>query len=266
MSKSFNTFLIICTIIVFLFIYLPIFMLIMFAFNDSSLIAFPLKGFTLNWFAKLFGDRLIFLALKNSFIISLSVTAISTIAGTLASIGIVRGEFPGKKAFNILIILPLLVPGVIIGLGLLTFYKQFNIPLSLLTVVFGHCIFTTSFVTLVVSASLYGFDKSLEEAAQDLGASVMKTFFKITLPNILPGIISGALFAFSLSFDEYIITFLNIGANITVPLQIMSMVKFGLSPKINAFSTMMYVISISVVLIAVLIIFNKNRKKIKNTY
>jgi len=240
-------------------------MLILFAFNDSSLIIFPLKGFTLDWFKKLFGDRLIFLALKNSLIISITVTFISSIAGTLASIGIVRGEFPGKKAFNILIILPLLVPGVIIGLGLLTFYKLFNIHLSLLTVIFGHCIFATSFVTLVVSASLYGFDKSLEEAAQDLGASVLKTFFKITLPNIFPGIISGALFAFALSFDEYIITFLNIGANITVPLQIMSMIKFGLSPKINSFSTMMYVISMSLVIIAVLIIFNKNRKKIRKT-
>jgi len=265
MSKSFNILLIICAIIVFLFIYLPIIMLILFAFNNSSLIIFPLKGFTFDWFEKLFGDRLIFLALKNSLIISLTVTLISSIAGTLASIGIVRGEFPGKKAFNILIILPLLVPGVIIGLGLLTFYKLFNIQLSLLTVIFGHCIFATSFVTLVVSASLYGFDKSLEEAAQDLGASVLKTFFKITLPNIFPGIISGALFAFALSFDEYIITFLNIGANITVPLQIMSMIKFGLSPKINAFSTMMYVISISIVIIAVLIIFNKNRKKIRST-
>lgn len=263
MSKIFSFLLRFWVFITLAFIYLPIVILVLFSFNDYSLIIFPLKGFTFDWYAKLFQDRLIFLALKNSLIISISVTFIATIIGTLASIGMVRGKFPGKRFYTVLVVLPLLVPGIIIGLGLLTFYKLFNIHLSLLTVVFGHSIFTTSFVTLVVAASLYGFNKSIEEASYDLGAGILKTFFKITLPIIAPGIVSGALFAFTLSFDEYIVTFLNIGSNITVPLQIISMVKFGLSPKINAFSTLMFFISFSIAIAAVVIIFNKSRKSLK---
>jgi spermidine/putrescine transport system permease protein len=161
-----------------------------------------------------------------------------------------------------IVILPLMIPAIMLGLSLLTMYRQLNISRGLGTVILGYSTFTTSFVTLVVSASLYNFDITLEEAARDLYAGPVRTFFKVTLPGIFPGVMSGALFAFSLSFDEYIIAFLNIGTKQTIPLVIMAMMRFGLSPKINALATLIYFVSFMMAVTAGLLVVRKGGKRI----
>lgn len=243
------------------FIYLPIVMLILFSFNDSEFVAFPMSGFTIRWYEELFADRRIITSIWNSLYVGAISTAIATVVGTAAAFGLVRSNFPGKTVVRIIVILPLMIPAVMLGLSLLAVFVQFRIPRSLFTVILGYSTFTTSFVTLVVAASLHNVDPVMEEAARDLYARPVQVFFRITLPLIAPGVIAGALFAFTLTIDEYIIAFLTSGTQETIPLVIMGMMKYGLSPKINALATIIYALSFLLLVVALQVMVQRPRRE-----
>jgi len=255
-SRLALTVLAVCAMI---FIYMPIAMLVLFSFNDSPFVAFPMSGFTTRWYTDLFADRRIIGSVWNSLFVGGVSTAIATVAGTCAAFAMARVSFRGKTLVRIIIILPLMIPSIMLGLSLLSVFVQLHIHRSLVTVILGYCTFTTSFVTLVVGASLHNLDPSLEEAARDLYARPTGVFFRVTLPLIAPGVIAGALFAFTLAFDEYVIAFLNSGTQETIPLVIMGMMKYGLSPKINALAALIYAASFLLAVVASTVLLRRGR-------
>ncbi|MCW6106449.1 extracellular solute-binding protein [Clostridium sporogenes] len=236
--------------LVYIFLYLPIFVLVVFSFNKSKLNA-TFTGFTLDWYKNLINNTQILEALKNSLIIAFISTFFAVIIGTLAAIGMYRYKFKGKRAMEGLLYIPVVIPEIVMGISMLAFFSSLNLPAGLITLILAHITFCISYVIIVVRARLDGFDSALEEAAQDLGATPWQTLTKVTLPVISPGIISGALLAFTLSLDDVIISFFAAGPDSnTFPLKIFSMVKFGVTPEINALSTVMMVFTLSMVVIA----------------
>lgn len=224
--------------LIFLFLYLPIGVLVLFSFNQSRLNA-VWTGFTFDWYKALWSDYAIWSATTNSLIVGLASAVISTAIGTLAAFALNRYSFRGKAAFESLLQLPVVIPEIVMGVSLLAFFVLIDMPLGIHTVTIAHVAFNISFVTIVVRARLHSFDLTLEEAAMDLGADRRQTFFKITLPLIAPGVIAGFLIALTLSLDDFIIAFFTAGAgSTTLPMQVYSMTRFGVSPKVNALSTL----------------------------
>jgi len=235
---------------VFLFLYVPIVVLIIFSFNDSKLNA-VWTGFTFKWYAKLMQNDEIIRALINTLEVAFASTILSTMIGTLAAVGLYKFEFKGKNVLDNLLYIPIVIPELVLGISLLILFNQLHFDLGKTTLIIAHATFSIPFVVITVRARLAGFDKSIEEAANDLGASQLKTFIYITLPNIAPGIIAGALLAFTLSLDDVITSFFVAGPeSTTLPLKIFSMVKFGVSPEINALSTIMVAASVFIVFIS----------------
>jgi spermidine/putrescine transport system permease protein len=225
--------------------------LIIFSFNNSKFASANWKGFTFRWYAELFTNEAIGLALKNSLIISLSSTFISVIFGTMVALAMERYTFRGKLAFDSLLYLPVIIPDIAMAVMLLLFFVLVKMPLGRYTVIISHIAFNISFVAIVVRARLAQFDNSLEEAAQDLYANHWETFRRVTLPLLMPGILGGALLAFTLSLDDFVITFFTSGPGATtLPLRIYSMVKLGVTPEINALSSVMLLASFSLVFLS----------------
>jgi spermidine/putrescine transport system permease protein len=243
--------------LVFLFFYAPILVLIVFSFNSGEQVA-AWRGFSLRWYRALFEDAAIALALRNSLIVAGVSTIISTILGTLVAIGMERYRFRGKTTMDSVLYLPIIIPDISMAVMLLLFFVQaaqllarigFGFSLGLTTVILSHVAFNVSFVAVVVRARLADFDRSLEEAARDLYANEWKTFRYVTLPLIMPGVLGGALLAFTLSLDDFVITFFTSGpGSTTLPLRIYAMVKTGITPEINALSTLMLLVSMVLVL------------------
>ena len=234
-------------VLMYVFLYAPIITLVVYSFNSSRLVS-VWEGFTLDWYAELFSDAAMGKALKNSLIVALSSTAISTVFGTMVALVMERYEFWGKLPFDALLYLPIIIPDIAMAVMLLLFFVMAHFPLSLVTIIISHVAFNISFVTVVVRARLADFDRSLEEAAMDLGANELQTFWRVTLPLLMPGILGGALLAFTLSIDDFVITFFTAGiGSTTLPLRIYSMVKLGVTPEINALSTMMLLASMALV-------------------
>lgn len=232
------------------FLYLPILVLVVFSFNKSKLNA-TWSGFTLDWYKSLLNNAQILEALKNSLIIAFVSTFFAVLIGTLAAIGMYRYKFKGKKVMEGLLYIPVVIPEIVMGISMLAFFSLLNLEAGLLTLILAHITFCIAYVIVVVRARLDGFDIALEEAALDLGATPWQTLTKVTLPVISPGIIAGGLLAFTLSLDDVIISFFASGPDSnTLPLKIFSMVKFGVTPEINALSTVMMVFTLSMVLIA----------------
>jgi len=234
----------------YLFLYLPICILIAFSFNTSRF-SVVWKRFTWEWYGKLIGDPLVLDALKNSVIVAIVAMIVSTIIGTLTAYGLYRYRFRGKSVFDGILFLPIVTPEIVVGISLVIFFVMIKFNLGLTTIIIAHVAFDIPFVMLIVRARLQGMDRALEEAAMDLGADEWTTFFKVTIPQLLPGIIAAALLAFSLSFDDFVITFFVAGVGATtLPLKIYSMVRLGVSPKINALSALIVLFSISLITIA----------------
>lgn len=232
------------------FLYLPILVLVVFSFNKSKLNA-TWSGFTLDWYKSLLNNAQILEALKNSLIIAFASTFFAVVIGTLAAIGMYRYKFKGKRVMEGLLYIPVVIPEIVMGISMLAFFSLLNLEAGLLTLILAHITFCIAYVIIVVRARLDGFDIALEEAALDLGATPWQTLTKVTLPVISPGIIAGGLLAFTLSLDDVIISFFASGPDSnTLPLKIFSMVKFGVTPEINALSTLMMVFTLSMVLIA----------------
>ena len=237
-------------ILMYAFLYLPIITLIILSFNKSKA-GVVWKGFTLDWYVKLFHDSSIMIALKNSLIVAVITTIVSTVIGTMAALAMHKYHFRLKFIWNGIVYLPVIIPEIVVGVSLLSFFALLKIGLGLGTITIAHIAFCVSYVIIVVQTRLYGFDRSLEEASMDLGANRIKTFFYVTLPIIAPGIFSAALLCFTLSIDDFLITFFTQGPNsTTLPVKIYSMVKFGVSPVVNAISTLFLVVTtVAIILI-----------------
>lgn len=236
------------TLFVYIFLYLPIIVLVVFSFNNSKLNS-VWTGFTMKWYVSLFHNVAILTAMRNTLIIGFVSTAVSVVIGTLTAVGLCKGNFKGKDLLEGFLYVPVVIPEIVLGIALLAFFSQIHLPMGIVTLIVAHITFSISYVVVVVKARLNGMDPSLEEAAMDLGATPRDTFFKVTLPVIMPGIISGALLAFTLSLDDVIISFFVAGpASTTLPLKVFSMVKFGVTPEINALSTIMLLITVVVVM------------------
>ncbi|KKK94700.1 hypothetical protein LCGC14_2680210, partial [marine sediment metagenome] len=214
--------------------YVPIVLVIIFSLNESVIAAFPLEKFSLTWYQQLFQNRSIMLAFRNTMIIGIGAVAGSLAIGVTAAFLLHRYKFLFSSFFNIVILLPFLLPGIFTGLALLLFFSSVGIPKSLFTVFIGHVVFCTAVVFKTVLARLMVVRKSLEEASYDLGASSTQTFFYVILPNIRNALLTGSLLAFVLSFDETLITFFLIGAQLTLPLKIWGMMRAKFTPQVHA--------------------------------
>jgi spermidine/putrescine transport system permease protein len=235
---------------IYAFLYAPILVLIIFSFEQSK-IAVHWTGFSLKWYQQLFVDETLGMALLNSLIVASVSVFFSATMGTLAAVGLTRLHFKGKSLYRAMITLPIIIPEIAMAVSALTLFLFMGIRLSLATVIVSHIVFCVAYVVLTVMGRMEGIDRSLEEAAQDLGASPVVAFFRVTLPLLMPGIIAGSLMAFVLSLDDFIITQFNAGVGATtLPLRIYSMVKFGVSPEINALSTLMILSTVSLTLLA----------------
>lgn len=241
---------IIYALLIYSFLYIPIFTLIFYSFNDSKLNA-VWKGFTFDWYIKLWSNTNILDAAKVSITVGIVSTIIATMLGTLVAVGMYRYRFRGKGLLDAMLYIPLVMSEIVMGIGLLVLFSMVEMPLGMGTIIIAHVTFCIPFVVVVVNARLNGFDKSVEEAAMDLGANEWHTFRLITLPIIGPAIAAGAMLAFTVSIDDVIVSFFVAGpSSTTLPLQIYSMVRHGVTPEINALSTIMLVITLTLVILA----------------
>ncbi|MFM1655106.1 ABC transporter permease [Brevibacillus sp. B_LB10_24] len=244
--------------LIYLFLYAPIAILITYSFNQSKLNA-VWTGFTFDWYVRLFQNGEVLEAAKTTLAVALLSTIAATVIGTLAAVGMYRYKFRGKTVLDSMLYLPLVIPEIVMGISLLALFSQIKIPLGYFTLIAAHITFSIPYIVVVVRARLDGFDRSLEEAAMDLGATPWQTFVKVTLPVIAPGVVAGALLAFTLSIDDVIISFFVAGpGSTTLPLKIFSMIKFGVTPEINALSTLMLIVTLVVVIIAERLRMKKN--------
>jgi spermidine/putrescine transport system permease protein len=236
------------TMAVLLFFYLPILILVINSFNASRF-GSGWQGFSLRWYARLFHEPDIWRAARNSLIIALSATALSVVLGTTAALALHRfAKSRLQRVHYTLIYTPLVVPEILMGISLLMFFVAVQIRLGLSTIFLAHVTFCISFVAMVVLGRLQDFDYSVVEAAQDLGAGWWATTRKVLLPLLLPGLIAGGLLAFTLSIDDFVITFFVAGpGSTTLPIRIYSMIKYGSPPLINALSTILLVITFTAV-------------------
>ena len=232
------------------FLFAPLFVVMLFSFNDSAISRFPLSGFTLRWYGALAGNGALHGAIVNSLIVAGSTVALAVTLGVLAAVGIHRTEGRLAAGLRSLALTPMMVPRLIVGISLLTFYNLVRAELSLATVVVGHVVMTMPYVILITSARLSGFDRSIEEAAWDLGAGTLTVFREITLPFLKPALIAAALMAFTLSFDEVVVTFFATGRENTLPMVIWSMLRFGLTPEVNAIATITTLLSATFAVVA----------------
>lgn len=230
------------------FLFLPLPILIFYSFNAGRQVT-HWEGFSLKWYAVAFADRAMWLGVRNSLIIAAASTAISTVLGTAAALALGKYTFRGRLLFQNLIYIPIILPEIIFGLALLALFVFIRMPLGFLAVICAHVTFSMSFVALIVLAKLQQFDLRLEEASLDLGANRFETFRHVVLPVIAPGIVSGAMFAFTLSLDDFITTLFTAGANsTTLPLRIYSLVKYGVTPELNAVSTILILVTLGALL------------------
>lgn len=238
------------TVLVLLFLYLPIGLLIAWSFNRSES-GLHWDGFTLKWYVLLWKDGPLVLAVQNSLIIAAVVTLVSVILGTAAAWLLYRYHYPGQRGLLTLLYVPLIIPEIIMGVSLMLLFRAVGLERGYSTVVIAHVTFCFPFVMAAVQARLVGIDPALEEAAMDLGATPAAAFFRVIVPYLMPAIISGALLAFTLSLDEFIVTYFTYSADsITLPVQIYGMVKPGLKPTINAVSTLFIIGTVLTVLAA----------------
>jgi spermidine/putrescine transport system permease protein len=231
----------------YVFLYAPLLVVVAFSFNDSRLGA-QWVGFTTAWYAKLLHDEAMLLAARNSLVIALVTAVVATVLGTMAGFAMHRYR---TRALPVLVLAPIAIPEVLMGVALLMFFVMINLTLGLLSITLAHIAFCIGYVAIVVRARLAGMDESLVEAARDCGAGPLAAFRHVTLPLIMPGVIAGTLMSFTLSIDDFVITFFTAGAAAsTLPLQIYSMVKVAVTPEVNAISTLLLALTLVLITLA----------------
>ena len=257
MKKNRRPFGKILMIVMIAFFYLPILYMIVFSFNEGkSLTSFT--GFSLRWYETLFRDRAMFEALVNSIVLGLSSSLAAAVIGTLGAVGFTKIQARTKNVVEYISMLPMMTPEIILGMVFLAFFSLLGLPFGMTTLIIAHTAFCIPYVYMLVKARLVGLDKSLPEAARDLGASEARVFFDITLPLIAPAIASGMLLSFAMSFDDVIISLFVTGVNVnTLPLKVYTSLKTGITPEINALCTLMLAFTVLAVAASALI----SRKK-----
>lgn len=230
----------------YVFLYLPLVIVVVYSFNDSRLNA-EWVGFTTKWYVKLFNNDEMITAAVNSLIIGVTSSVIATVLGTLAGIALHRFKL---KFLPFLVLTPIAIPEILMGVSLLIFFVLLNVTLGMTSIILAHVAFCIGFVAIVVRARMQGMDNSLVEAARDLGATPWQAFRLVTLPQIMPGILAGGLMAFTLSIDDFVITFFTAGVgSSTLPLQIYSMIKIAVTPEVNAISTLLMVLTLCLIVL-----------------
>lgn len=250
-------------LLILIFLFLPIGILILFSFNTSSLnIIF--EGFTLNWYTSLFQNRALLEALKNTLIVAFTSTIISTIIGTVSAYGLHKYNFKGKSIINELLYIPVVIPEIVLGIALLSIYTLLKIELGMFSLILAHICFCIPFVIISVRSTLDNLDPNLEQAASDLGANKFQIFFRIIIPMLMPGILSGAELALTLSLDDVVISYFTAGpGSNTLPLQVYSMIKTGVTPDVNALITIMLLIIFILLFVSTLIQIKKMKREVK---
>jgi spermidine/putrescine transport system permease protein len=234
-------------IFAYVFLYAPLVIVVVYSFNDSRLNA-QWVGFTLNWYRKLFADEEMLIAARNSLVIGLVASAVSTVLGTMAGFAMYRYRL---RVLPVMVVAPIAIPEILMGVSLLIFFVAINLTLGLVSITLAHIAFCIGFVAIVVRSRLAGMDESLVEAARDLGATPWRAFRLITLPLIMPGVIAGALMAFTLSIDDFVVTYFTAGADaLTLPLKIYTMVKISVTPEVNAVSTLLMLLTLALIVLA----------------
>lgn len=244
--------------LIYLFLYAPILVLMVYSFNESKTRG-KWTGLSLKWYRELFNNREILQALSNTLTIAVVTTVIATIVGTLAAVGFM--EFSKKKKKVLLAIneIPVLNPDIVIAVGLMVLFTAINIEFGMLTLILSHVVFTVPYVILSILPKLKMMDRNLSEAAMDLGATPMQTLFLVIIPEIKQGIIAGAMMAFTLSIDDFVISFFTKGRGFnTVSTTVYSMARKGINPTINAMSTIMFAVTL---LLLVLVYIKSNKKE-----
>lgn len=248
-------------VLIFIFLFLPIMVLVLFSFNTSSLnIVF--EGFTTHWYLDLFQNRTLLEALFNTLLVAGVSTVVSTIIGTISAYGLHKYSFKGKNIVNELLYIPVVIPEIVLGIALLSVYTLLRLELGLFTLILAHICFCIPFVIISVRSVLESIDPHIEEVASDLGASRFQIFAKIIIPMLMPGILSGAQLALTLSLDDVVISYFTAGpgAN-TLPLQVYSMIKTGITPDVNALITIMLAFVFVILMISTVIQLRRLRKE-----
>jgi spermidine/putrescine transport system permease protein len=236
--------------LVYLFLHLPILVLVVFSFNSSKF-SVDWKGFTLQWYHRLLQRPDILRGLKVSVIVGVAATIISALLGTLIALALARHRFRGRRAFEGFLYIPIVTPEIVVGISLLILFALIKFPLGVTTITIAHVAFCISFVVVVVLARLEGMDQNLEEAALILGADEITTFWKVTVPQLWPGILAGALLAFTMSFDDFVITsFVSGSGSSTLPIVVYGMVRKNVEPSINAISTIILLVTAVLIYVA----------------
>ena len=236
--------------LVYMFLYVPIAVLMVLSFNRSGLPT-AWTGFSTKWYVKLAGNEALLNSVGNTLIVASVSTVLATALGTLLALGLEQGR--RSSVLDAVVFAPMIIPDIVLAIALLSFYTLLNMTLGLHSIILSHVVFNIAFACAVVRTRLRGFDHSVIEASIDLGAGQVTTFWRITLPLIFPGVLSGALLAFTLSIDEFIIAFFTAGAgpaSTTFPMQVYSMIRFGVTPEINAVATLVLGVSFTLVLLS----------------
>jgi spermidine/putrescine transport system permease protein len=246
-----NTFIGFTALSIMFFIYFPMGVVVLYSFNSESVNAFPMKGFSLRWYAKLFENAALLESLRVSLLIAFCGTALALVIGTMGALAMKKYDFRFKRFVERVILLPITLPGILTGVAMLSFFPLIGIPISLLAVIIGHTTFLICIVLTQVYARLKRLDPYIEEAAADLGATPIQAFFKVVLPNIKTALIGAALLAFTLSLDEIPVTFFLIARDNTLPIEIYTMLRRGITPEVNAISTVIFMISFVALVLSV---------------
>ena len=236
--------------LIFIFLFLPIVVLIIFSFNTSRLnIIF--EGFTFKWYRELFQNRVLIEALLNTLLVAIISTVVSVIIGTISAYGLKKYDFVGKKFINELLYIPIIIPEIVLGISLLCIYSFLKLKLGMFSLILSHIAFSIPFVIVNVNSAIEAMNPHTEEAASDLGASKLKTFFYVVIPSLLPGMLSGAELAFTLSLDDVVISYFTAGPDSnTLPLQIFSIIKSGVTPDVNALITILLLIIFTILFVS----------------
>lgn len=236
-----------------LLMYLPIILVVLYSFNESK-ISSVWGGFSLKWYETLFKDKAMFQALLNSIILGVSSCFCAAVIGTLAAVGMPNAPLKTKGVVEYIATLPIMIPEIILGMVFMTFFALIGLPFGMITLIIAHTAFCVPYIYMLVKARLVGLDKSVFEAARDLGASNTKVYFDITMPLIAPAIASGALLSFAMSFDDVIISMFVTGVSVnTLPIKIYTQIKTGVTPEINALCTLILIATVILVLLSNLI-------------
>ena len=243
----------------YLFLYLPIAVVVVFSFNTSQLNV-TFQGFTFEWYGRMFENVQLMQSFFNTLIVAAVSTLLSVILGTLCAVGMYRFKFRGRETVSNLLYIPIVIPEIVLGIAVLAFFTLVKIQMSMATLIISHVTFSMPFVVITVRSRLAGFDPSVEEAARDLGAGAFRAFLDITLPLIMPAVISGSLLAFAMSMDDVVISIFVNGPRIsTLPIKVYTQLKTGVTPEINALCTIMLAVTLGVLLIRS--IFTRRKKK-----